>query len=275
MSKSFRLSTLLLLVLGLFLSPLRPSVSASLDYVTDSEQNLPDSGLTRQFNQLVDQWTKPVLPADSIPELPQANPDNVIYLTFDDGPDPKWTPQILELLQSYHATATFYMIGRNARSFSETVLQVAQAGQMIGLHGYNHIDLTKLSYADFYLEIVDTEIAIRDALAANPELENQVTPCLRPPYGAVNDTVYSTAFGMNYAISLWQLDTLDWTNPTAEEIFGTVMKNLQPYKVVLMHDGGENRTVTVRALGLILHELTLRGYTFQPYCTANGQELNR
>ncbi|MFZ3069860.1 MAG: polysaccharide deacetylase family protein [Anaerolineaceae bacterium] len=275
MKKSVGLSLLVLLVLGLSLSPSKLVAAAAADPASSPEQDLPDPGLTQQFSQLVDQWTEPELsPADSL-DLPTANPDNVIYLTFDDGPDPHWTSQILELLQRYHATATFYMIGRNARTYPKIILQVAEAGQMIGLHGYNHIELSNLGYQDFYLEVDDTATAIHDALADHPELESQITPCLRPPYGAVNDDVYTYASQMNYAISLWQLDTRDWTGISADEIFASVIENLQPYKVVLMHDGGEDRSETVRGLGLLLHELTLRGYTFQPYCTASGQEYTR
>jgi len=145
---------------------------------------------------------------------------------------------------------------------------------MIGLHGYNHIELSKLGYNDFYLEVIDTRDAIQDALSSRPDLEGQLTPCLRPPYGAVNDAVYSYAYNMNYAISKWHLDTRDWTGISGEEILATVEKELVPYRVVLMHDGGEDRSETVRGLELVLHELTLRGYHFEPYCTATGQEYN-
>ena len=234
-----------------------------------------DLGRTQAFIQLVNNWTAPDQPADSAQDLPQANPELVIYLTFDDGPDPDWTPQVLALLQKYHATAVFYEIGRNARSYSQITLEVAEAGQMIGLHGYNHIELNKLGYNDFYLEIMDTRDAILDALSSRQDLQDQLTPCLRPPYGAVSDSVYRYAHDMNYAISMWHLDTRDWTGISGEEILETVEKELEPYRVVLMHDGGEGRSETVRGLELVLHELTLRGYHFEPYCTATGQEYNR
>ncbi len=249
-------------------------------FAAPAEQALPpssqsaDPGRAQGFIQLVNNWTAPDQPAESAQDLPQANPDLVIYLTFDDGPDPDWTPQVLALLQKYHATAVFYEIGRNARTYPQISLQVAEAGQMIGLHGYNHIELPKLGYNDFYLEVIDTRDAIVDALSSRPDLEGQLTPCLRPPYGAVNDNVYSYAYNMNYAISMWHLDTRDWTGITGEEILETVERELEPYHVVLMHDGGEDRSETVRGLELVLHELTLRGYHFEPYCTATGQEYN-
>jgi len=150
-------------------------------------------------------------------------------------------------------------------------LQVAEGGNTIGLHGYNHLDLTKLGYSDFYLEVVDTRAAIADALAANPQVEGALTPCLRPPYGAVNQDVYAYAAQMNYALSFWHIDTRDWSGISPDEILATVSANIAPYKVILMHDGGEKRENTLQGLELVLHELTLRGYSFAPYCTASGQ----
>jgi len=259
---------------GLALTAPAPVLAAAQAQALPPASQSADPGRTQSFIQLVNNWTAPDQPADSAQDLPHANPDLVVYLTFDDGPDPDWTPQILALLQEYHATAVFYEIGRNARTYPQISLEVAEAGQMIGLHGYNHIELSKLGYNDFYLEVIDTRAAIQDALSSRPDLEGQLTPCLRPPYGAVNDAVYSYAYNMNYAISMWHLDTRDWTGISGEEILATVEKELVPYRVVLMHDGGEDRSETVRGLELVLHELTLRGYHFEPYCTATGQEYN-
>jgi len=259
---------------GLALTAPAPVLAAAQAQALPPASQSADPGRTQSFIQLVNNWTAPDQPADSAQDLPHANPDLVVYLTFDDGPDPDWTPQILALLQEYHATAVFYEIGRNARTYPQISLEVAEAGQMIGLHGYNHIELSKLGYNDFYQEVIDTRDAIQDALSSRPDLEGQLTPCLRPPYGAVNDAVYSYAYNMNYAISMWHLDTRDWTGISGEEILATVEKELVPYRVVLMHDGGEDRSETVRGLELVLHELTLRGYHFEPYCTATGQEYN-
>jgi len=233
-----------------------------------------DPGRTQQFIQLASGWTQTPSASGEAETGTQPNPDLVVYLTFDDGPDPKWTPQVLALLKQYHATATFFEIGRNARSYPEITLQVAENGNTIGLHGYNHLDLTKLGYSDFYLEVADTRGAIADALAADPQVASALTPCLRPPYGAVNQDVYTYAAQMNYALSFWHIDTLDWTGVSPEQILATVSANITPYKVVLMHDGGEKRENTLRGLELVLHELTLRGYTFGQYCTAYGQAYN-
>ena len=165
MKKWFVILLNLALLAGLALSAPAPVVAAPREQALPPDNHSADSGRAQAFIQLVNNWTAPEPSAESSQDLPQANPDLVIYLTFDDGPDPKWTPQVLALLQKYHATAVFYEIGRNARSYPQISLAVADAGQMIGLHGYNHIELPKLGYSDFYLEVIDTRDAIRDALS--------------------------------------------------------------------------------------------------------------
>ena len=249
----------------------QPALAASAPQAVSPVSQPQDPGRTQQFIQLANGWMEGSTSTTDEQQLAQPDPDLVVYLTFDDGPDPKWTPQVLELLQQYHATATFFEIGRNARSYPEITLHVAENGNTIGLHGYNHLDLTKLGYFDFYLEVVDTRAAIADALAPNPHFEGALTPCLRPPYGAVNQDVYAYAAQMNYAFSFWHIDTRDWSGVSPEEILNTVSANIAPYKVILLHDGGEKRENTLQGLELVLHELTLRGYTFGQYCTAYGQ----
>ena len=249
----------------------QPALAASAPQAVPPVSQPQDPGRTQQFIQLANGWMEGSTSTTDEQQLAQPDPDLVVYLTFDDGPDPKWTPQVLELLQQYHAIATFFEIGRNIRSYPEISLQVAEGGNTIGLHGYNHIDLTKLGYSDFYLEVVDTRAAIADALASNPQVEGALTPCLRPPYGAVNQDVYAYAAQMNYALSFWHIDTRDWSGVSPEEILNTVSANIAPYKVILMHDGGEKRENTLQGLELVLHELTLRGYTFGQYCTVYGQ----
>ncbi|MEA4958546.1 MAG: polysaccharide deacetylase family protein [Anaerolineaceae bacterium] len=234
----------------------------------------PNPGTDEKVQALakaVNAWTETLQPTPEPTIPPRPNPDLGVFLTFDDGPDPKWTPQVLDLLTRYGAVATFYMIGRNATSFPELVLDLAEHGQYLGNHTYNHADLAKLGYSGFYAEVIDTTEAIEQALNGHPELLGQVTPCLRPPYGSVGGEVNNYAYRMGYAVSMWQLDTSDWASPDPAEILDNVVQNVAPNKVILMHDGGEYRTNTIEALGLVLHELTLEGYQFLPLCTAQGQ----
>lgn len=245
--------------------PLSGSVHADPGSETDQ---------TEALSAFVDSWTKSLVQDQINTEpLPTADPDKKVYLTFDDGPDPVWSPQVLGILRKYEANATFYMIGRNAASFQDTVLQIASDGNTLANHSYNHIDLTTLSYGSFSLELDDTYQAIRNALKDHPELAGQLTKCLRPPYGKANETVYSYAMGMGYSISMWNLDTRDWAGLAPEAILANFSNKLQPDRVILFHDGGEDRQNTIESLDLVLHELIMQGYEILPYCTEAGQAI--
>jgi peptidoglycan/xylan/chitin deacetylase (PgdA/CDA1 family) len=201
------------------------------------------------------------------------NNDKVIYLTFDDGPDPHWTPTILKILDKYGAGATFYMIGRNASTFPDIVRLIAEHKQNIAVHGYNHTDLGSVDYTTFYLEVHDTEQVILDALRGEPNLEGQYARCLRPPYGQASNMTYQYAYQMGYAISMWTIDTIDWQQPDPTVMLSILLSGLEPGKVILMHDGGEQREQTIAGLQLILHELIMQGYKIKPYCTSSGQAI--
>lgn len=205
--------------------------------------------------------------------LPPKDPANIVYLTFDDGPDPEWTAQILNILDRYQAGATFYMVGYNVVSHPEIVREVASRGQTIAVHGFNHVDLSVVGYDYFYNEIHDTEAAITEALGEDQALIQQFGRCMRPPYGKKSNLLVSNAEAMGYEISMWNIDTKDWLGLSPEEILTHVRASLEPQKVILMHDAGSDRSNTVRALELVLHELLMQGYTVLPYCTHEGQAI--
>ena len=234
----------------------------------------PQSGQTETLSAFVENWTESDVQTevDAAP-LPTADPEKKVYLTFDDGPDPVWSPQILAVLRKYQAHATFFMIGRNAATFQDTVVQIASDGNTLANHSYNHYDLTMLDFLGFSLEVGDTEQSIRNALRDHPALLSQVTKCLRPPYGKSNESVYAYAMRMGYSISMWNLDTRDWAGTEPEDILAGFISKLQPDRVILFHDGGENRQNTVEALDLVLHELIMQGYEILPYCTEAGQVI--
>ena len=187
----------------------------------------PESGQTETLIAFVENWTESEVQTevDAAP-LPTADPEKKVYLTFDDGPDPVWSPQILAVLRKYQAHATFYMIGRNAFTFQDTILAIASDGNTLANHSYNHYDLTTLNFQGFSLEVGDTEQSIRNALKDHPELASQVTKCLRPPYGKSNETVYAYATRMGYSISMWNLDTRDWAGIDPEDILADFTKKL-------------------------------------------------
>jgi len=216
---------------------------------------------------------QPIQSVNAQTVLPPKDPANVVYLTFDDGPDPKWTPQILAVLERYQAGATFSMIGQNVVSNPEVVREVAGHGQTISVHAFNHLDLSTAGYTFFYNEVHDTEAVIMEAFQGDQELIRQFGRCIRPPYGKKSDVLYANAESMGYDVSMWNIDTKDWSGLSPEEILVHFKSALEPQKVILMHDGGLDRSNTVRALELILHELLMQGYTVLPYCTQEGQAI--
>lgn len=234
----------------------------------------PETGQTETLTAFIDSWTDSGVQSmsDAAP-LPSADPEKKAYLTFDDGPDPVWSSQVLAVLRKYQAHATFYMIGRNAATFQDTIVQIASDGNTLANHSYNHFDLTTLGYEGFSLEVGDTEQSIRRALRDHPELLSQVTKCLRPPYGKSNESVYAYAMRMGYNISMWNLDTRDWAGTDPEAILADFSSKLQPDRVILFHDGGQDRENTVKALDLVLHELIMQNYEILPYCTEAGQAI--
>ena len=232
----------------------------------------PETGQTQILTAFVDKWTQSDVQEQADPTpLPSADPEKKAYLTFDDGPDPVWSPQVLAVLRKYQAHATFFMIGRNASTFQDTIIQIASDGNTLANHSYNHLDLTTLDFQGFSLEVGDTEQSIRNALKDHPELADQVTKCLRPPYGKSNETVYAYAVRMGYSISMWNLDTRDWAGTAPEDVLADFTRKLQPDRVILFHDGGEDRQNTIESLDLVLHELIMQGYEILPYCTEAGQ----
>lgn len=252
-------------------------------------QRVSAQGNTDSIVELSQRWThfeKQPEPTEVLPETneqvlyPTENetpsiPETLkpVYLTFDDGPDPNWTPQILALLKRYNAKATFYMLGRNAASYPELVIELAQNGQSLANHSYNHPSFNGMSYEGISQEVGNTTWVTKSALVNHPELLNQVVACVRPPYGEADGAVYNALWGLGYSVSMWDLDTMDWQQPEPATILQQVLAQIETHRIILMHDGGQDRQATINALPLILHELITQGYSFEPYCTQNGQAI--
>ena len=178
-----------------------------------------------------------------------------IYLTFDDGPHPTWTPQIMRLLDAYNARATFYVLGQWVQHYPWLTRQLADAGHVVANHSLSHANLARLSAQGVAHEIWSTQNLVENAIGRRPTL-------FRPPFGAANWTVRNQAARAGLSLELWDIDTNDWRLPGARAIADRVTANAYPGAVVLMHDGGGNRRQTVDAVELILWRLSRRGYTF-------------
>lgn len=188
---------------------------------------------------------------------PTLVPGPAVYFTFDDGPDSTWTPLVLEVLARHNARATFFVVGSYVDAYPAVVAEAATRGHSVGVHGYDHIALTRLSTSGIADQLTRANDAIERATGKR-------TTCMRPPYGAVNATVRDVAASLGFTVWMWSVDPWDWSGISAETIASRVVAAIQPGSVVILHDGGGNRSRTVAALDLILPELSRRGYQFLP-----------
>ncbi len=193
------------------------------------------------------------------PNLWRQPPPKTIYLTFDDGPHGTWTPQILDLLGQYDASATFFVLGSAANSHPGLIRRMQREGHTIANHSYNHASMAGMSYSQFQWQIRATENAIRNA-------GGQPAPCLRPPYGAMDGNTRSFARSMGYDIVMWDIDPQDWRQPGAGTIANHVVNRARDGSIVLLHDGGSSRAQTVSATAQILSRLDAQGYQFGALC---------
>ena len=178
-----------------------------------------------------------------------------VYLTFDDGPHPQYTAQILAILRGYGVKATFFEIGRNVARFPHLTRRVDQAGHSVQNHTWSHPDLRKVSWATFKSQVQSTDRALRAQIGYTPR-------CLRPPYGATSSVVSKRAAALGKKVKLWSVDPRDWSRPGTSVIVRRVLASVRSGSVVLMHDGGGDRRQTVAALPTILRTLKARGYSF-------------
>lgn len=170
-----------------------------------------------------------------------------IYLTFDDGPHPVYTPKVLSILAKHHAKATFFVLGREVAAHPQLVDLERSYGHHIGNHTWDHPMLTHL-----------TDAKLRQEITSGVK-----SRCFRPPYRDTNKKVEAVAASYHYHQILWDVDTNDWKKPGAAAIERAILRGARPGAIILMHDGGGNRSETVAALDRALTKLSAQGYTFR------------
>ncbi len=186
-----------------------------------------------------------------------------IALTFDDGPDPKWTPQVLDLLARYDVRATFCLVGTNAAAHPDLVRRIADEGHALCDHTMHHdAKLPSMPVDDRKAEIVDCHDAIT---AAAPDARVRY---FRAPAGAFSpagdpdpDSVQRIAARLGMQPLAWSIDTEDWTQPGVDAIVSAV-RQAGSHDVVLLHDAGGDRQQTMTALETVLPWLVEQGYRF-------------
>lgn len=178
-----------------------------------------------------------------------------IALTFDDGPHPIYTLQVLHILQEYGVKATFFCIGRQIPAYASIVQQVNRAGNLVADHTWDHFDMTRLSVTSMQWELFRTADVIQQVTGVRPIL-------FRPPYGSINTTVKDVSTQLGLTPIMWNVDPSDWRLPGTDTIIQRVLANTGNGSVILMHDGGGNRSQTVQALPQIIAGLQQRGFRF-------------
>jgi peptidoglycan/xylan/chitin deacetylase (PgdA/CDA1 family) len=185
--------------------------------------------------------------------------ENKVALTFDDGPDPRFTPQILDILSEYGVPATFFQMGIRAKAYPDLVKRIAKEGHVIGNHTYTHPNLVEEGdIAVLEEEVKKTEETINNIVGYRPKL-------FRAPYGFLYNELVEKLKDMDYSVVAWSADSLDWQQEEPEVITYNVLSNTQPGAIILMHDGASkegDRTNTIKALREIIPALKDQGIEF-------------
>ncbi|MBD3918530.1 polysaccharide deacetylase family protein [Paenibacillus sp. PR3] len=180
---------------------------------------------------------------------------NVIAFTFDDGPDPIYTPQILSLFREVGGRATFYMIGSQVEANPDIARMVLSEGHELGNHTYTHPNLTELDSSAIISELTRTDQIIKHETGA-------VVRTFRPPYLAHDEKVDETIaehFGYP-SIGAMNLNSNDWSDPGVEHIVAESQDYICPGNILIFHDGGSDRSQTVEAVRQLIHMAADRGY---------------
>jgi peptidoglycan-N-acetylglucosamine deacetylase len=182
----------------------------------------------------------------------------VVALTFDDGPNPPYTNQIVNYLHSQHVVATFFVVGKAVARHPDVVRLEAQDGDALGNHTWDHAHLMLESKAHIRQEISRTDQAIQDAAGIRTRL-------FRPPFGARDYTVINVARNMGYQVIMWSVPLpRDWQSPPPAVIRDRVMHYVKDGSIIVLHDGNRgnagNRASTVTATKLIVQALQRDGY---------------
>lgn len=181
----------------------------------------------------------------------QINPGQpVVALTFDDGPNAHYTPQVLDILYEQQVPATFFLIGEKFTGNELLIREIAASGHEIGNHTFSHPDLTKLDSRKIQWEIQQTEEKLKKILPDYP------MKYVRPPYGRYTEDVQK-AIGL--PLVLWTIDSGDWEAPNAENIYTALIGKIQNGDIIVFHD---DNAQTVKALEKIILELKKRGFQF-------------
>ncbi|MFF2157088.1 polysaccharide deacetylase family protein [Paenibacillus chitinolyticus] len=180
-----------------------------------------------------------------------------VALTFDDGPDLNYTPQVLDILKKHQVKATFFVIGSRAQTHPEIIRRMVREGHVVGNHSYSHPFMPKLTASEFSSQIMRTQEVIKPLTGYTPRL-------VRPPYGAINEEQVRWMSDHHLLAVNWDVDSLDWKGLSGKQVYHNIVDNARAGSVILQHSAGGNDkhdlSGTVTALPDLIRSLKSSGY---------------
>lgn len=183
---------------------------------------------------------------------------NQVALTWDDGPDRRFTPRILDVLKKHNVKGTFFVMGARAKALPDITKRIEREGHAIGNHTYWHPNLSKGNLDNMRWQVNETEKVLQATIGHRSHL-------FRAPYGNLNEELVKDLGRMNYRVIGWSVDSLDWRQLSADEVERNVLGNVHPGSIVLFHSGGNwNQDLSggVQALDRIITKLKKDGIQF-------------
>ncbi len=183
------------------------------------------------------------------------NDEMKIALSFDDGPHPIYTKDVLSVLRHHDIKATFFVIGENANYYPDVLCQITEEGHEIGNHTFTHSLKKNINQKVLTDELKKSHNTIKNICGYEVKL-------FRPPGGIINDKVKETVCELGYKIVLWNIDTKDWAHSSVESITKNVLSNTKSGSIILFHDYIYKNSPTIEALEKIIPKLKEQGYSF-------------
>lgn len=185
-----------------------------------------------------------------------------IALTFDDGPHPTYTPQLLQILDQYQVPASFFWLGACVERAPELAHAIWQRGDWIGLHGYHHHSFTQLSLTEIQQSLLRTQSAIAQACHLELATVHQTIRDVRPPNGIFTPQILRSLQQWNYRPVMWSVVPEDWVRPGATIAAQRVLQQTQNGSLIVLHDGYHGGTDVAETVACIIPDLIEQGYQF-------------
>jgi peptidoglycan/xylan/chitin deacetylase (PgdA/CDA1 family) len=185
---------------------------------------------------------------------PRVQSNKMVALTFDDGPDPRFTPHVLNILKRERVKATFFVVGSQAERHRDLVMTAWLEGNEIANHSYSHLDMKKADWTNTVSEISLTQDVLMSITGSRPKY-------FRPPRGEFDNQDLKAAKAMGYKIVMWTVGIENHAAPTPQAMVDRVCANIKNGSIILLHDGNLDRSQTVAALPLLISRLKAMGYS--------------